>query len=158
MTQGQTHPSPASAAVAAGVRGVTQRLKTVPRPVARCWQAMPTPSGPVVLVVDDDPDVRDLLISVLEEHGITVVAAAAGGEALRILGADPSIDLLLTDVMMPGITGITLAERAAALRPDLKIIFASAYPGAGPPPGPLLHKPFRIADLLDMLQSMQLAT
>ena len=115
---------------------------------------MPTSTGPVVLVVDDDSDVRDVLTLALEGHGMTVVAAATGNEALRILGADPTISILLTDIMMPGITGITLAERAAAQRPDLKIVFTSAYPAAGRPPGPLLDKPFHIGDLLDMLRSL----
>jgi len=112
------------------------------------------PSGPVVLVVDDDPDVRELMTQTLEREGMTVVDASSGAEALRILGRDPTIDILLTDIMMPGITGITLAERAAALRPDLKIVFTSAYAAAGHPLGPLIRKPFRLGDLLATLRSI----
>src|SRR5580658_619975 len=104
------------------------------------------PSGPVVLVVDDDPDVRDVVTQTLEREGMTVVDASTGAEALRILAGDPTIDILLTDIMMPGITGITLAERAAALRPDLKIVFTSAYAAAGHPPGPLFANRFGSAN------------
>ena len=115
---------------------------------------MPMPRGPVVLVVDDDPDVREVLALALRGDGMMVIEAATGGEALRILGGDPTIGTLLTDIMMPGITGITLAERAATLRPDLKIIFISAYPAAGRPPGLLLCKPFRLDELRAMLRAL----
>lgn len=79
---------------------------------------------PVILVVDDDPDVRQTLIQALESDGMTVVDAASGQEALRILDRDPTIGILLADIMMPGITGITLAEQAAKLRPDVKIVLS----------------------------------
>jgi CheY-like chemotaxis protein len=117
------------------------------------------PSNPVVvLVVEDDPDVREVLTLGLEHEGMTVIDAATGGEALRILGGDPTIAILVTDIMMPGITGITLAERAAALRPDLKILFISAYPAVGQPPGLLLSKPFHLSELLAALRSRWLET
>src|SRR5580658_6732019 len=98
------------------------------------------PRGPVVPVADDDPDVGEVMTQTLEREGMTVVDASTGEEALRILDGDPTISILLTDIMMPGITGITLAERAAALRPELNIVFTSAYAAAGHPPGPLIRK------------------
>jgi CheY-like chemotaxis protein len=81
----------------------------------------------VVLIVDDDPDVRQSLIQALEHDGMTVVEAASGQEALRILASDPTIRVMLADIMMPGITGITLAERAAGLRPDVKVVLVTGY-------------------------------
>ncbi len=83
--------------------------------------------APIVLVVDDDPDVRQVLTDALETDGMTVIEAASGHEALRILDRDPTIGILLSDVMMPGITGITLAQQVAALRPDVKILLTTAY-------------------------------
>ncbi len=56
-----------------------------------------------------------------------MIEAASGHEALRILDRDPTIGILLSDVMMPGITGITLAQQVAALRPDVKILLTTAY-------------------------------
>jgi CheY-like chemotaxis protein len=104
---------------------------------------------PVVLVVDDDPEVRQVLVEALETDGMTVVEAAGGQEALRILQHDQTVCILVTDIMMPGISGVTLAEQVAKLRPDVKTILISAYS-----PADLVHgsqsvtqKPFRLADL-----------
>jgi CheY-like chemotaxis protein len=86
-----------------------------------------SPGQPRILVVDDDADVLELAVLVLEDHGLEIVPAKSGPEALRILEHDRSIDLLFTDVMMPGMDGFTLAERARAARPDLKILYTSGY-------------------------------
>jgi CheY-like chemotaxis protein len=112
------------------------------------------PDQPVVLVVDDDADVRMPLVQGLEKDGFTVVDAATGAEALRIMEYDPSISLLLADVMMPGISGVTLAERAAKLRPDLKIVLMTGYAqaAAAEPAVLLVEKPLRIADLTALIR------
>ncbi len=81
-----------------------------------------------VLVVDDDEIVRATVASMLEELGYSVLVAANGAEALAIVGTDAAIDLLFTDVVMPGpIGGRRLAERAAEIRPALKVLFTSGY-------------------------------
>ncbi|MFC5359051.1 hybrid sensor histidine kinase/response regulator [Azospirillum himalayense] len=88
------------------------------------------PQQPVpgtVLVVEDEPIVRMLLVEALREQGATVLEAEDGNEALTILNSPVGIDLLVTDVGLPGITGQRVAETARSLRPDLKVIFFTGY-------------------------------
>ena len=109
--------------------------------------------APAVLVVDDDPDVRAMLCDVLQSRGYTVVDAASGREALDILERDETLRVVVTDVMMPGISGITLARKAMQLRPGIKVVLLSAY--MRDPPGddlPVLRKPFHTADLLHAIE------
>jgi CheY-like chemotaxis protein len=83
---------------------------------------------PTVLVVDDEADLRDLAEIVLTEFGCSVLTAGSGEEALQILGGDFfRIDLLFSDVMMPGISGFTLARRARQLRPELMVVLTTGY-------------------------------
>jgi two-component system cell cycle sensor histidine kinase/response regulator CckA len=108
---------------------------------------------PVVLVVDDDHDVRATVTGILESRGYTVVEAASGREALEILARDETIGVLFTDVMMPGISGITLAKRALEKRPGLKVVLTSAYSRETPDAEiPMLKKPFQTADLLHAIE------
>jgi CheY-like chemotaxis protein len=86
-----------------------------------------SPGHPRILVVDDDEDVLDLAVLVLEEQGLQIVQARSGAEALQILDRDSDIDLLFTDIMMPGMDGFTLAERAHAARPELRILYTTGY-------------------------------
>jgi signal transduction histidine kinase/ActR/RegA family two-component response regulator len=81
-----------------------------------------------VLVVDDDEIVRATVASMLEELGYTVLLASSGTEALTVIEKNSNIDLLFTDVVMPGaISGRQLAERAVEVIPMLKILFTSGY-------------------------------
>jgi signal transduction histidine kinase/FixJ family two-component response regulator len=81
-----------------------------------------------ILLVDDDEIVRDTVAAMLEDFGFTVIQAPGGAEALAILEQGTAIDLLLTDVVMPGeISGRVLAERAAEVKPGLKVLFTSGY-------------------------------
>jgi PAS domain S-box-containing protein len=80
-----------------------------------------------ILLVEDESIVRELVARVLGTHGYAVIEAADGEEALAIAQAEPTIDLLLTDVVMPGISGRELAERLAASRPELRILYMSGY-------------------------------
>jgi signal transduction histidine kinase/ActR/RegA family two-component response regulator len=91
--------------------------------------AVPAIAGTeTILLVDDDESVRDTVAAMLEDFGFAVVQAPGGAEALAILEQGATIDLLLTDVVMPGeISGRILAERAARMRPDLKVLFTSGY-------------------------------
>jgi CheY-like chemotaxis protein len=105
--------------------------------------------APTVLVVDDDSDVRDLAVEILADSGYRVLAAGNGSDALRVLAGEPAIDLLFTDIVMPGLDGIALARQAVALRPELKVIYASGYAACGllDAAEPLLAKPYRPAQL-----------
>jgi two-component system cell cycle sensor histidine kinase/response regulator CckA len=80
-----------------------------------------------ILLVDDDPDVRDLIEMVLDGAGHSVHAVGNAEEAMRALSGDPAIELLLTDVVMPGMSGVELARRALALRPHLRVLFITGY-------------------------------
>ena len=96
-----------------------------------------------ILVVDDDPAVLEYASGVLEECGYAVLAACDGASALVILRSGGRIDLLFTDLKMPGFDGIELARRAGAQVPGLKVLFTTGYsidPALG---GDLLAKPYR---------------
>ena len=80
-----------------------------------------------ILLVEDDDDVRAFLTDSMRELGYDVLGAADAEEALRILQTPERIDLLLTDVVLPGQNGRQLAERAAELRPELKVMFMTGY-------------------------------
>jgi PAS domain S-box-containing protein len=98
-------------------------------PVAPEAEAPPTlGSGELVLLVEDEPDVMRMAVRALREAGYTVLEASRGREALDILveaGARPR--LVVTDVVMPGMTGRELASRIAEIRPGLPVIFMSGY-------------------------------
>ena len=111
-----------------------------------------------ILVVDDDEGVRDLAAIVVEELGYFVRTAADGEEALRILREDQAVDLLFTDVVMPGgLSGFALARRAKDLRPDLRVIYATGFydgvPDAASIHGPIMKKPYRPAELARQLET-----
>ena len=80
-----------------------------------------------ILVVEDENSVRALVARVLKREGYTVLQAESGNEALRALEANPGVDVMLTDMVMPGMSGATLAERAIEMRPELHIIYMSGY-------------------------------
>ena len=81
-----------------------------------------------VLVVEDEEAVRAFAVESLRRHGYQVLSASSGEEALSVAGAyDGAIDLLLTDVVMPGMKGPELAQRLRALRPGLRVLLMSGY-------------------------------
>lgn len=80
-----------------------------------------------ILLVEDDPSVRRVTRSILERSGYKVADVSGGPEALRVLSNGQPFDLLLTDVVMPGMSGRELADRAVSARPHLKVIYMSAY-------------------------------
>lgn len=102
-----------------------------------------------VLLVEDEEMVRDLTKGILESHGFTVLTAAGGLEALRVLRsvAGP-IRLLVTDLEMPDMGGIELVRRARAIRPDLNVLYLSGSSPEQPGDAPFLEKPYTIDGLV----------
>ncbi|NUP11919.1 MAG: PAS domain-containing protein [Polyangiaceae bacterium] len=101
-----------------------------------------------VLIVEDEPAVRNALADALRRLGYTTLEAERGDLALELAASHAgSIDLLLTDIVMPGISGPELATKLLAVRPRIKLLYMSGYPlatGALPEPtGPILQKPFQ---------------
>ncbi len=123
--------------------------------------AAPLRGQGTVLVVEDEALVRMLLVATLEEQDYTVIEAEEGEGALAILRSDTRIDLLATDVGMPGMNGRQLAEMARQIRPGLKVLFLTGYAhntglGDGPldPDTQLLSKPVSMGAFLAKVQEM----
>jgi len=87
----------------------------------------PRGEGETVLVVEDDPSVRLLIAEVLRELGYACLEAGEGQAALQILTSRVRLDLMITDVGLPGLNGRQLADMARQQRPDLKVLFVTAY-------------------------------
>ena len=86
------------------------------------------PAAATILVVEDDPDVREMILGILSDLGYQTLVATNGPEALAILNHDYSVDLLFADIVMPaGMSGTDLARQASQLRPDLKVLLSSGY-------------------------------
>ena len=118
----------------------------------------PRASGAVVLAVDDDDAVRDTTAAILKGLGYGVIEAASGEQALEILSRGGGIDVLLTDVVMPGLGGLELARRARALAPGLPVVYISGFvdpAGAdrSPPLRRLVKKPFHPSDLREQIEA-----
>jgi len=90
-------------------------------------QSPPAREGEVVLVVEDNDDVRAYSVMSLTELGYEVLEASDGEAALALLEAESRIDLLFTDVVLPGISGRVLVDQAVVLRPGLKVLFTTGY-------------------------------
>jgi len=145
---------------------------TVKLYLPRSYQAqepnVPTPSNEsavvggteTILVVEDDEMVRQHVEQQLQSLGYQVITARSGGEALQALYRAPHVDLLFTDVMMPGgMNGAQLAQAAQQLQPTLKVLYTSGYTenaivhqGRLDPGLHLLAKPYRLQDLARMVR------
>ncbi len=114
-----------------------------------------------VLVVEDQEVIRDLVRDALEAQGMRVLEAERGDAALRLAASDPAaIDVLLADVVLPGMPGPVVASRLRELRPGVGVVLMSGLGAAelrarGIDPGAhdLLEKPFRTADLVRRVRS-----
>jgi CheY-like chemotaxis protein len=102
-----------------------------------------------VLVVEDVPQVRAAAVNIMQGLGCEVFDAYNGHQALKLLRAHPEIQVLFTDVRMPGMSGTELAEAAQHLRPDLRIVLTSGYvdPTDVPAHFPFVPKPWRADDI-----------
>ncbi len=103
-----------------------------------------------VLFVDDEVLIVLLATSWLEDLGCEVATALNATEALAKLGNDPYVEVLLTDVNMPGVSGYQLAEWAKEMRPGLKVVLLSGAE-SDPHGWPLLRKPFLQSDLVRIM-------
>ncbi len=126
-----------------------------PRPVATL----------TILAVEDEEAVRRFTVSALKELGHVVLEADQAASALRLLDAHPEIGLLFTDVMLPQMNGVRLAEEALRRRPGLPVLFTSGFAGDEPgeksplPPGAvLLRKPFTVEGLGEKIASVAATT
>jgi len=106
-----------------------------------------------LLLVDDDASVRSITGRVLRESGYTVIEASNGEQAMELAASAGTLDLLLTDIIMPGMRGVDLAARLRLSRPELKVLFISGYPdderflAEDLGSATLLEKPFTIGAL-----------
>ncbi len=120
------------------------------------------PSGETILVVEDSGEVRTLVVALLDSLGYTTLEAGDGETALRLIEMESSIDLLLTDVVLPGgMSGPDIAERVLEKRPAMKILYMSGYTdnavlhqGRLDENAVLMQKPFRKSDLAEKIRSI----
>jgi PAS domain S-box-containing protein len=114
-----------------------------------------------VLVVDDQPEVLEVAVHLFKSLGYDVLPANNGAEALDLMHRHPDIAILFSDVVMPGMSGIELAERAAQHQPALKILLTSGYAAASVDRHagdlasyPLINKPYRLSDIIKQLKAL----
>ena len=140
------------------------RIATPAEPPAGAPKGGPAPGSETVLVVEDEPAVLTLSRRALESQGYVVLAASDADAALRVVERHGGmIHLLLTDVVMPGLSGRELADRLSAQRPGIRVLYMSGYPGDAvvqhgtlPLGSAFLQKPFspdglarKVRDVLD---------
>ena len=114
-----------------------------------------------ILVAEDDASMRHFLTLALERAGHKVESCEDGVTALRAIEANTEIDLLLADIVMPGMDGIELAKKAHEIIPALKVMFitgfaaiAMAQKNEQEPPPEVLSKPFHLKDLVDRVEQL----
>ena len=119
------------------------------------------PQADTVLVVDDQPEVLEVTCELFKTLGLNAIPARSPREALGVLQGGAEVDLMLTDVVMPGMSGVDLARQAVQLRPALKVILASGYSGpthegaGGRLEGfAFLPKPYKLADIVRKLREI----
>ena len=138
--------------------GSSSEIPTITAPTASAR----VPTGKTVLIVDDEPSVRMLVTEVLDDLGYSPIEASDGPAGLRILESEAAIDLLISDVGLPGgINGRQLADAARITRPELKVLFITGYAenaiiGSGhlAPGMRVLTKPFVVETLANRIQDM----
>jgi PAS domain S-box-containing protein len=147
-------------------RGTTFTITLPPAPqvpardVTGEVQGPPRSGGEVILVVEDDDQVRTVVSKGLPRLGYEVLVTRNAEEALALVEKHPGrIDLLLTDVVMPGLSGPQLADRLTASRPETRVVFMSGYPEAQDPAlgfsldgRSYLQKPFALSELAEKIR------
>jgi CheY-like chemotaxis protein len=118
-------------------------------------------TGETVLVVEDEPVVRGVILEMLAEQGYRMLEAVDGPSGLDMLRGRQRIDLLITDVGLPGINGRQLADQAREIRPGLKVLFITGYAGSAAtsqgflqPGMEMITKPFDLDHLAQRIRTM----
>jgi CheY-like chemotaxis protein len=106
-----------------------------------------------LMIVDDDPEVRVIVAEFLQDFGYQVIEASGGAEALDLLSDIPDLRMIITDIRMPDMSGIELAELATQRQRGLKIILISGYYVSQQVERRFLRKPFRMRDLEDAVRA-----
>jgi CheY-like chemotaxis protein len=106
-----------------------------------------TAMPPTILIVDDEPEVRTVVAEFLEDFGYHVLQADGGAQALTRLHDEPTVRLLISDIRMPEMSGIELANLATQQKPLLKVILISGYFVSQQVNRRFLRKPFRMKEL-----------
>ena len=107
-----------------------------------------------VLLVDDNEDVRETSADMLEELGYCVIKAASGYEALARLAEHPDLDVMVTDIRMPGMSGFELHDLVSARYQRVKIVLMSGYFTPQAHQCRLIRKPFRTVELDDAIREV----
>ncbi|HRX36613.1 MAG TPA: ATP-binding protein [Aestuariivirga sp.] len=161
-----------AAAAPSTIPPATEPAQSAPEPEAKALAATetqpPAPAAvsasrkPIVLVVEDNPNVRDVAAAMIEDMGYDVIMASNGVEGLKAIEERPEIDLVLSDVIMAGgLNGPEMALKALSVRPELKVLFMSGYaPGSLrqmqqelPNAIDLVNKPFTRNDLTEKVKA-----
>jgi CheY-like chemotaxis protein len=130
-----------------------------PRPAPATAVALEGAAHETLLLVEDEESVRVMAARILRQRGYAVLEAATGGEAIALLERyDGPLDLLVSDIVMPEVSGLELAERLPTLRAGVRVLFVSGYSAADPAlkqvagTVTLLNKPFRAGELLSAVR------
>ncbi|MBZ6079169.1 response regulator [Microvirga puerhi] len=135
-------------------KNLGEALQTVPADTVE-----PFGAGRTVLVVEDNPSVRQVATSTLRSLGFDVVEAETGDEAIHVLQSNERVRLVLSDVRMPGeLTGIDLAQYIKGERPDVQVLLTTGYMEGVETIDEfdLLYKPYRVTDLAEKIQSLMI--
>jgi CheY-like chemotaxis protein len=118
-------------------------------------------TGETILVVEDEPVVRGVILEMLQDQGYRTLSAVDGPSGLAMLRGDARIDLLVTDVGLPGMNGRQLADQAREMRPGLKVLFIPGYAesvaiadGFLQPGMEMITKPFDLGNLSRRVRAM----
>ena len=137
-------------------------LQTGPYAAVLVRRTLSEDAMPKILLAEDDDSLRGFLARALERAGYEVTACADGEEAVAVL--DQDWDLLLTDIVMPGIDGIEVARQAAALHPSLRIMFITGFAAVAlaagdtaPAGAKVLSKPIHLREIVTEVERMMAA-
>jgi hypothetical protein len=154
----QIHSVPGQGTTVTALLPITEPTAAPTQPPAR---EPASAAAVVVLLVEDEPAVREATERILDRSGYCVLTAATGHDALALAGQPGRIDVLLTDVLMPKMQGKELADRIRALRPGIRVLFMSGHThgllsdrGILEPGFNLIEKPFSKASLLTKLNEI----